>query len=118
MDVRHHVDGGHARVAPRGPQLLLGIHRHGRSRKERVAMADPLAALAADNSSFVDARHLVQPPLGAGVAPDPPPIEPAAQPAAPEEDLPDAAGVHSPVTAAAAAFLAVQAALVAADDAL
>ena len=85
--------------------------------EQRVAVADPPAALAADDASLVDAVDLVQPPLAAAVAHDGPPVDALVQPAASEEHRPGATLVRAPVAAALAAALAVQAALVAADEA-
>ena len=95
----------------------LGVDRDRRLAKQRVAVADPPATLAADDASLVHAIDLVQPPLAAAVAHDDPPVDALVQPAAPEEHRPRAPPLSAPVAAALAAALAVQAALVAADEA-
>ena len=117
-DVGGDVDRRHARVGPCRPQLGLGVDRDRRFAKQRIAVADPPAALAADDASLVDAVDLVQPPLGAAVAHDDPPVDALVQPAASEEHRPRAPPLSAPVAAARAPALAVQAALVAAHDAL
>ena len=112
-DVRGDVDRGHARVAPRRPQLRLRVDRQGLLLEQRVAVTDPPAALAAHDARLVDALDLIQAPLGAAVAHHSPLEEAVAKPAAPEEHRPDAPRVDAPVAAALAPAFAVQAALIA-----
>src|SRR3954463_1294375 len=117
-DVGGHVDRGDARVAPRRPKLGLRVNGDGLSVVERVAVADPPPAPGAQHAALVEAVDLVQAPLRAPVALNPPAEEAVAQPAAPEEHGSDTAPLKPGVAAAAAAGLAVQTALVAAHEPL